>query len=264
MHAEDVPLPRDRRAVGTPVYVYSRATLTRHARVFREGLAGVERTHIAYAIKANPNLAVLRVLAEEGYGADVVSGGEMRARAGGGHAARGHRLFRRRQDPRRAGRARSMPGSASSTSSSRKKARCSPRSPQRGGTARRRGAARQPRCRCRHPCQDLDRQGGEQVRRADRPGARHLRPARRRCPGSTCAASRSISAASSFDLAPLEAAYRPDRRAGRRTARRRPSDRPRRSRRRARRALQARRRAAEPGRLWRDGRARDQGLGRRR
>jgi diaminopimelate decarboxylase len=78
MHAEQVPLPRIAEEVGTPVYVYSTATLRRHARVFRDGLAGVKRKHIAYAIKANPNLAVLRVLADEGYGADVVSGGEMR------------------------------------------------------------------------------------------------------------------------------------------------------------------------------------------
>ena len=70
MHAEGVPLERIADAVGTPVYVYSRATLTRHARVFRQGLAGVERAHFAYAIKANPNLAVLKVLADEGYGAE--------------------------------------------------------------------------------------------------------------------------------------------------------------------------------------------------
>ncbi|MGN6279583.1 MAG: diaminopimelate decarboxylase [Sphingomonas sp.] len=78
MHAEQVPLPLIAEQVGTPVYVYSTATLRRHAQVFRDGLSGVKRKHIAYAIKANPNLAVLRVLAEEGYGADVVSGGEMR------------------------------------------------------------------------------------------------------------------------------------------------------------------------------------------
>lgn len=88
LHAEDVPLPEIAAAVGTPVYVYSRATLTRHARVFREGLAGVPDKHIAFAIKANPNLAVLRLLAREGYGADVVSGGEMdRALAAGIPAA---------------------------------------------------------------------------------------------------------------------------------------------------------------------------------
>ena len=84
LHCEDVPLPTIAQAVGTPVYVYSTATLRRHARAFRDGLAGVERKHLAYAIKANPNVAVLRVLADEGYGADVVSAGEMsRALAAG-------------------------------------------------------------------------------------------------------------------------------------------------------------------------------------
>ena len=84
LHAEDVPLAAIAEAVGTPVYVYSRATLTRHARVFRDALAVLPRVHIAYAVKANPNLAVLKLLAREGYGADVVSGGELeRALAAG-------------------------------------------------------------------------------------------------------------------------------------------------------------------------------------
>lgn len=78
LHAENVALPAIATAVGTPVYVYSAGTLRRHARAFRDGLAAVPRKHLAYAIKANPNLAVLRVLADEGYGADVVSVGEMR------------------------------------------------------------------------------------------------------------------------------------------------------------------------------------------
>lgn len=77
LHAEDVPLTAIAEAVGTPVYVYSRATLTRHARVFRDALSVLPRVHIAFAVKANPNLAVLKLLAREGYGADVVSGGEM-------------------------------------------------------------------------------------------------------------------------------------------------------------------------------------------
>ncbi len=84
LHAEDVPLPRIAEEVGTPVYVYSRATLTRHARVFRDALAELDDPHLAFAVKANPNLAVLRLLASEGYGADVVSGGELaRALAAG-------------------------------------------------------------------------------------------------------------------------------------------------------------------------------------
>lgn len=77
LHAENVPLPRIAQEVGTPVYVYSRATLERHAQVFRDGIAPVGRSHIAFAIKSNPNRAVLRVLAKAGYGADVVSGGEI-------------------------------------------------------------------------------------------------------------------------------------------------------------------------------------------
>ncbi|MGJ0237959.1 diaminopimelate decarboxylase [Novosphingobium fluoreni] len=84
LYAEDVPLAAIAAAVGTPVYVYSRATLTRHARVFREALSALPRVHLAFAVKSNPNLAVLKLLAKEGYGADVVSAGEMhRALAAG-------------------------------------------------------------------------------------------------------------------------------------------------------------------------------------
>ncbi len=84
IHAEDVPLPTIAAEVGTPVYVYSRATFIRHARVFKDALSVLENPHIAFAIKANPNLAVLRILAREGYGADVVSEGELnRALAAG-------------------------------------------------------------------------------------------------------------------------------------------------------------------------------------
>lgn len=77
LHAEDVPLPAIAEGVGTPVYVYSQATLVRHARVFREALSELDNPHVAFAVKANPNLAVLKVLSREGYGADVVSGGEL-------------------------------------------------------------------------------------------------------------------------------------------------------------------------------------------
>ncbi len=89
LHAEDVPLARIAVEVGTPVYVYSRATLERHARVFREALASLGRVEIAFAVKANPNLAVLRVMSREGLGADVVSAGELaRALAAGVPAER--------------------------------------------------------------------------------------------------------------------------------------------------------------------------------
>ncbi len=84
MHAEDVPLPLIAAQVETPVYVYSRATFIRHAQVFKDALSALDNPHIAFAIKANPNLAILRILAREGYGADVVSAGELdRALAAG-------------------------------------------------------------------------------------------------------------------------------------------------------------------------------------
>ncbi|MFQ8431125.1 diaminopimelate decarboxylase [Amaricoccus sp. W119] len=83
LHAEDVPLTEIATAVGTPVYVYSAATLTRHYRVFQEALAGMDHL-ICYAMKANSNQAVLRLMAKLGAGMDVVSGGEyLRARAAG-------------------------------------------------------------------------------------------------------------------------------------------------------------------------------------
>lgn len=88
MHAENVPLPKIAEEVGTPVYVYSRATLERHAQVFRDALAPLGKDGnaplIAFAVKSNPNLAVLKVLQRQGFGADVVSGGELiRALAAG-------------------------------------------------------------------------------------------------------------------------------------------------------------------------------------
>ena len=76
MFAEDVALRDIAEQVGTPVYVYSRATLERHFRVFAESFSDVP-TLVAYSVKANSNLAVLRVLANLGAGADVVSGGEL-------------------------------------------------------------------------------------------------------------------------------------------------------------------------------------------
>ena len=79
LHCEDVPLDQIADEVGTPVYVYSAATLRRHARVLQEALEGLDDPLIAYAVKANPNPAVLSVLAREGMGGDIVSIGEYRA-----------------------------------------------------------------------------------------------------------------------------------------------------------------------------------------
>ena len=83
LHAEDVPLARIAQQVGTPVYVYSAATLTRHFGLFRQALDWTPHL-VCYAVKANSNLAVLKLLGDLGAGMDVVSGGEyLRARAAG-------------------------------------------------------------------------------------------------------------------------------------------------------------------------------------
>lgn len=83
LHAEDVPVTEIAAAVGTPFYVYSTATLIRHYRVFQEALAGMDYL-ICYAMKANSNQAVIKLLGDLGAGMDVVSGGEYaRAKAAG-------------------------------------------------------------------------------------------------------------------------------------------------------------------------------------
>ena len=76
LQCEGVSLDAIADAVGTPCYVYSAATLKRHARVIAEAFEGQDCL-IAYSVKANGNLAVLSTLAQEGCGADVVSGGEL-------------------------------------------------------------------------------------------------------------------------------------------------------------------------------------------
>jgi diaminopimelate decarboxylase len=77
LYCEEVPLRRIADEVGTPVYVYSTATLERHFTVFRDAFAP-RKVLIAYAVKANSNLSVLRTLAKLGAGADTVSEGEIR------------------------------------------------------------------------------------------------------------------------------------------------------------------------------------------
>ncbi|HTN61144.1 MAG TPA: diaminopimelate decarboxylase [Devosia sp.] len=83
LFAEDVNLNELAAEVGTPFYVYSSATLRRHVRVVKAAFEGIP-TLLAYAMKANSNQAVLKLMASEGAGADVVSGGELeRALAAG-------------------------------------------------------------------------------------------------------------------------------------------------------------------------------------
>ena len=83
LHAEDADLTEVAATVGTPFYCYSTATIERHYRVFRDAF-GTLPTLVCYAVKANSNQAVLRVLGDLGAGMDVVSGGELlRARRAG-------------------------------------------------------------------------------------------------------------------------------------------------------------------------------------
>ena len=83
LYVEDVPVADIAAAVGTPFYCYSTATLLRHFRLFDEALSGMDHL-VCYAMKAASNQAILRTLAAEGAGMDVVSGGEYaRAKAAG-------------------------------------------------------------------------------------------------------------------------------------------------------------------------------------
>ncbi len=77
LHCEDTPLRRIAEQVGTPVYVYSTATFSRHYEVFRDAFRP-RVVEVAFAVKANSNLSVLATLARLGAGADTVSEGEVR------------------------------------------------------------------------------------------------------------------------------------------------------------------------------------------
>ena len=76
LYCEDVPLSRIAKEVGTPCYIYSHHTLVRHFRVYDGAFKNIPHI-VAFAMKANSNLAVLRLMAKEGSGVDIVSGGEL-------------------------------------------------------------------------------------------------------------------------------------------------------------------------------------------
>lgn len=76
LHCEDVELDSLAEEYGTPLYVYSAATIVDHYRRLDKALTGVDH-EVAYAVKANSNLSILRLLAQEGAGFDIVSGGEL-------------------------------------------------------------------------------------------------------------------------------------------------------------------------------------------
>ncbi len=76
LYAEDVAVKDIAAKVGTPVYIYSHATLERHFKAMDEAFAEVPHT-ICYSMKANSNMAVLKMFANLGGGVDIVSGGEL-------------------------------------------------------------------------------------------------------------------------------------------------------------------------------------------
>ena len=76
LYCEQVPISRIAKEVGTPCYIYSHATLIRHFRAYDSAFKDIPHI-VAFAMKANSNLAILRLMAKEGSGVDIVSGGEL-------------------------------------------------------------------------------------------------------------------------------------------------------------------------------------------
>lgn len=76
LYAEDVPIKALAERYGTPLYIYSYNTLLRHFRAYTEAFKDYPHI-ICFAVKANSNLAILRLFAKNGGGADIVSGGEL-------------------------------------------------------------------------------------------------------------------------------------------------------------------------------------------
>ena len=76
LFCEDVPVERIARAVGTPVYIYSRKTLVDHFRKLKTAFRRLDPL-ICFSVKANGNLAILKLLVRQGAGLDIVSGGEL-------------------------------------------------------------------------------------------------------------------------------------------------------------------------------------------
>ena len=76
LYCEQVPISRIAREVGTPCYVYSHSTLIRHFRAYDHAFKNIPHV-VAFAMKSNSNLAILSLMAKEGSGVDIVSGGEL-------------------------------------------------------------------------------------------------------------------------------------------------------------------------------------------
>ena len=76
LYCEDIPVQTIAAAVGTPFYLYSHATLTRHLKAFQEAFKEIDHL-VCFSAKANTNLAILKLFADSGCGLDIVSGGEL-------------------------------------------------------------------------------------------------------------------------------------------------------------------------------------------
>jgi len=76
LYCEDVSVSYVAEQIGTPFYLYSYSTIKRHFRVFEDAFNGLDHL-TCFSVKSNSNLAILRLLASEGGGADIVSGGEL-------------------------------------------------------------------------------------------------------------------------------------------------------------------------------------------
>jgi len=76
LYAEDVPISEIASRFGTPCFIYSKATLIRHYHAYADALTDIPYL-VCYGMKANSNLAVLQILANEGAGFDIVSAGEL-------------------------------------------------------------------------------------------------------------------------------------------------------------------------------------------
>ncbi len=76
LFAERVPVKDIVKKAGTPLYIYSHKTITRHIKAYKDAFKG-HLSALCYAVKANPNTALLRLMAKKGCGADVISGGEL-------------------------------------------------------------------------------------------------------------------------------------------------------------------------------------------
>ncbi len=76
LYCEDVPVQKIAAEIGTPFYLYSHATLTRHFNAFSEAFENMRKL-ICFSAKANTNLAILKLFASAGCGLDIVSGGEL-------------------------------------------------------------------------------------------------------------------------------------------------------------------------------------------